>query len=413
MITQFGTFSTRLIEATGQQQGPISPPLVNSAAFGYGDPETAEGIFDGSVKQPLYARMGNPTTAQLESALAVMDGGVGAVATASGMGAATMVAMALMQSGDEVISVGGLFGGTYALFSQTLVRFGITTHYFDTDDFDGIRNAIGEHTKLIFCESVGNPNMRLSDIETLAQIATEYGIALAVDNTATPLSLQPLARGADIVLYSTTKLITGNASALGGAAVFRAIGAEDDKFRTPHYAFMHRFIEKMGKGALIGVAKKRGMRDLGMSPSAFNSYLTLLGLQTLPLRMERITQSAEKIARALAEAGADVNHPALSGHPHHARLQTQYNGGCGPFFTVDLKTQAAAYDFLRRLKRFTLTANIGDVRSLTLHMGSTIYSDFNDEEKAMLGITPGLVRLSIGLENPEDLIRDLLDSLEV
>lgn len=409
-MNRFEAFTTQFVQGTGAKEGAISPEIVNSAAFAYGSPETAEGIFDGSVKIPLYARVGNPTSGKLEALLAQMEGGVGALATSSGMAATTLAVMSLLQSGDEIISIGGLFGGTYSFFNETLTRFGMTTRFFDVDDLDAAAEAITDQTKLIYLESVGNPNMRLPDIKAVAAMASKAGIALMVDNTVTPMSVQPLKLGADIVVYSTTKLIAGNASALGGAAVFRAINEGEDKFKTARYASIHKFIDKMGKTALIAVGKKRAMRDFGMSPSAFNSYLTILGLETLPLRFERITKTIEHIVPALHREGIRVNHPSLQHHPHHGLYQTLFSSGTGPLITIDMGTKAAAYDFLRRTNLATITANIGDSRTLALHMASTIYSDFDEKEREFLGITPGLIRISVGLEHADDILEDFLQA---
>ena len=409
-MNRFEAFATSFVQGTGAKEGAISPAITNSAAFAYGDPETAEGIFDGSIKKPLYARVGNPTSGRLEGLLAQMDGGAGAIATGSGMAAITLAVMSLLESGDEVISIGGLFGGTYSFFEQTLRRFGIKSAFFDVDALEEVEAVITPKTKLIYLESVGNPNMRLPDIEAVAAIADAHGIALMVDNTVTPMSVLPLQLGADIVVYSTTKLIAGNASALGGAAVFRAIHEGEDKFKASRYAPIHTFIDKLGATALIAVAKKRAMRDFGMSPSAFNSYLTMLGLETLPLRMDRIVESTEKVVHALKEAGLNVNHPALRDHPHHYRYETQFKNGTGPLFTIDMQSQEAAYAFLRNAKLPTITANIGDSRTLALHMRSTIYSDFGESERAFLGITPGLIRVSVGLESAQDIIDDFIQA---
>lgn len=409
-MNRFEAFTTQFVQGAGSKEGAVSPTIANSAAFAYGDPETAEGIFDGSVKKPLYARVGNPTSGKLEGLLAEMEGGIGAIATSSGMAATALAVMSLLESGDEIISIGGLFGGTYSFFNETLTRFGIKTVFFDVDDLDKVGAAVTERTKLIFLESVGNPNMRLPDIEAVAAIADSHGIALMVDNTVTPMSIQPLKLGADIVVYSTTKLIAGNASALGGAVVYRAVGEGDDKFKTARYASIGKFIAKMGKMALIAVGKKRALRDFGMSPSAFNSYLTILGLETLPLRFDRVTSSVEKIVPALRQAGLNVNHPILTGHPHHARYKTLFSNGAGPLFTIDMGSREAAFAFLTRTKLVTITANIGDSRTLALHMASTIYSDFSEREQAFLGITPGLIRVSVGLENPDDLIEDFIQA---
>ena len=410
MINQFEEFSTKFVQNIGDKEGAVSPTIVNSASFAYKTPEIAEGIFDGSIKKPLYSRMGNPTTTKLENILAQMDGGVGAVATSSGMAATTLATMSLLESGDEIISIGGLFGGTYALFSETISRFGIKTHFFDVDDLEKIQNSINENTKIIFLESVGNPNMRLPDIEQIAIIANKYSVALMIDNTITPLSVSPLKLGADIVIYSTTKIISGNSSALGGCAVFRAINDKEDKFKTPRYKFLSNLIKKMGKMALIANAKKRAMRDFGMSASANSSYLTMLGLETLPIRMDRIVKSVEIITKELSENGLNINHPSLKSHPHHQRYLNQFKNGCGTLLTIDMGTKEKAFKFLNKTKLATITANIGDSRTLALHMASTIYRDFDDKTKTFLGINDGLIRVSIGLENPTDIIRDFLEA---
>lgn len=412
-MNRFEEFSTRIVQQVGKKEGPISPVMVNSASFGYGTSETGEGIFEGSVKKPLYARVGNPTSAQLEQILASMDGGIGAVAASTGMGAIAMATLSLLKSGDEIISIGGLFGGTYSYFSETLTRFGITTHFFDVDEFASIEEAINTATKIIFLESVGNPNMRLPDISKIVEIANRYGIVLMVDNTCTPLSIAPLALGADIVVYSTTKIITGNASALGGAVIYRAIAEGEDKFKEERYRDLHPFIRKMGSMALIGVAKKRALRDFGMSANGFGSYMTMLGLETLPLRLDRIVTSIETIAKTLYEKGFDVNHPSLPHHPHHERYLNQFSNGCGTILTIDMGTKERAFEFLNRSKLITITANIGDSRTLGLHMASTIYRDFDDETKAFLGITAGLIRISIGLESAEAIIDDFVSAAKI
>ncbi|WP_294870938.1 aminotransferase class I/II-fold pyridoxal phosphate-dependent enzyme [Sulfuricurvum sp. RIFCSPLOWO2_12_FULL_43_24] len=413
MMNRFEEFTTRIVQQVGKKEGPVSPVMVNSASFGYGNSETGEGIFEGSVKKPLYARVGNPTSAQLEQILASMDGGIGAVAASSGMGATAMATLSLLRAGDEIISIGGLFGGTYSYFSETLTRFGITPHFFDVDELGAIEEAINTATKILFLESVGNPNMRLPDIAKIAEIANRNGVVLMVDNTITPLSVAPIALGADIVVYSTTKIITGNASALGGAVIFRAISEGEDKFKGDRYRDIHPFINKMGAMALVANAKKRALRDFGMSANGFGSYLTLLGLETLPLRMDRIITTVETVARGLQERGFNVNHPCLAHHPHHERYLSQFPNGCGTLLTIDMGTKERAFDFLNHSKLITITANIGDSRTLGLHMASTIYRDFDEATREFLGITAGLIRISIGLESAEAIIDDFVNSAKI
>ena len=252
--------------------------------------------------------------------------------------------------------------------------------------------------------------MRLPDIKKIAAIANDAGVVLMVDNTTTPHSIKPLEMGADIVVYSTTKIITGNASALGGCAIFRSIGEGEDKFKSSRYPFLQKFIEKAGAMALIPNAKKRALRDFGMSANAHASYQTMLGLETLPLRFSRVTQSIELIVKELAKQDICVNHPSLQEHPHHHLYTSDFKDGTGTLFTIDMGTKEKAYSFLNKTKLATITANIGDSRTLALHMASTIYSDFDQETRKFLGITDGLIRVSVGLENPQDIIDDFLNA---
>jgi O-acetylhomoserine (thiol)-lyase len=389
----------------------ISTPIVSSAAFAYKNSEEAQNIFCGFSPKPLYSRMGNPTSMELEKKLANHDGGVGAVCTSSGMGAISMVVTSLIKNSDEIISIGGLFGGNYAFFSETLPRFGVKTHFLTMDQIDTLEEYINDNTKIIFCESVGNPNLRLSPIEKIASYASKHNIAFLVDNTTTPY-LKPIEKGADVVLYSTTKIISGNSSALGGAAIFRSIKNDNEKFRSNRYEFLQKFIEKLDTKALIGCAKKRALRDFGMSANAHASYQTLLGLETLNLRNEKVKSSCEYLAKNLFNSGINVNHPSLSDHVDNDLYKSDYKDGSGSILTIDMKTKEKAFIFLDNLKNVILTANIGDSRTLALHMGSTIYRDFTDTEKAFLGITDGLIRFSIGLEDPKEILDDIMNAIE-
>ena len=389
----------------------ISTPITSSAAFFYENSQEAEDIFSGNVAQPLYSRMGNPTSSELEQKLSLMENGIGAVATSSGMGAITMVLMSLCSSDDEIVAIGGLFGGTYALMTQTLPRFGIKTKFLSVDDLDIIESSITTKTKVIFCESVGNPSLRLPDLEAIGKIATKHNIAFIVDNTVTPVIVKPFEYEADIVIYSTTKIISGNSSALGGIAIFKEV-KDHDKFNTSRYEFLTPFINKLKGKALIGCAKKRSLRDFGMSANPHSSYQTLLGLETLELRNNRINTSCEIVAKVLKSESVNVNHPSLEGNIDKELYDKNFSDGTGSMITVDMGTQEKAFKFLDNSKLLTITANIGDSRTLGLHMGSTIYQDFTTKEKEFLGITDGLIRLSIGLEKPQDIIDDLLSCFE-
>ncbi|BBG66494.1 O-acetylhomoserine sulfhydrylase / O-succinylhomoserine sulfhydrylase [Hydrogenimonas sp.] len=402
-------FNTLLPHLTANREGPIASQITPSAAFGYASAQEAEAIFAGEAPKPVYARMGNPTGGKLEQALAKMEGGAGAVVTSSGMGAIAMVLTAFLQSGDRVLCVGGFFGGTFAMMRETMPRFGIEADFCDVDDFEKMEKSLEEGVKMVFAESVGNPNLRLPDIRRMAILCDRYGALFVVDNTLTPLIVQPLKMGADIVVYSTTKIVSGHSAALGGAAVFRALKSEEEKLTGERFFSIHPILKK-GKGALMMVLKKRAMRDFGMSANAFASFLTMVGLETLALRTERVNASVEKLARQLHDEGVNVRHPSLQNHEHNLRYEALFEDGCGPILTIDCGSKERAFIFLNESKTVTLTANIGDNRTLALHMASTIYRDFTEEERRMMGVTPGLIRVSVGLETPRVLAEDMLSA---
>jgi len=408
-MIDFEHFHTLLPQSVGSKSGAVAPIITPSAAFGYEDAEQAEGIFSGNVAKPLYARMGNPTNTQLESTLSKIEDAEGAIVTSSGMGAISMVLTAYLKSGDEVLCIGGFFGGTYALMTETMPRFGISADFCDVDDFEIIEQKLQNGVSMVLVESIGNPNLKLPDIEKITTLCNQHNTLLLVDNTATPLLLQPLKMGADILIYSTTKNISGHSASLGGIALFRAVKKED-KLKTDRYKHLHKIVDKAGSKAMIAISKKRALRDFGMTANAFGSFLTMLGLETLSLRIERVSKSSEIIAKALDEKleNISVRHPSLNTHEHHARYKESFPSGSGSLMTLDAGTKENAFKFLNHTKLITQTANIGDNRTLALHMKSTIYSDFKDDDLKVLGITDGLIRVSIGLENPQDIINDFI-----
>ncbi|MBU1668661.1 aminotransferase class I/II-fold pyridoxal phosphate-dependent enzyme [bacterium] len=413
-MKDYNYFTTLLVQNVGSKTRAIAPPITSSAAFGYENAQEAEGIFMGEINNPLYARMGNPTTAKLESIVAKMEGGLGAIATASGMGALAMVMTAFLNAKDEVLCIGGFFGGTYTLVNETMRRFGIESSFCEVDDFSHIERKLQEGIKLVVVESVGNPSLRLPNLPKIIALCHHYETLLIVDNTVTPLTIRPLEMGADIVIHSTTKAMSGHSAALGGMAVFRAV-KEKDKLHHKKYKDLHPILNKMGKKAMIPICKKRAMRDMGMSANAFGSFLTMLGLETLALRIERVNRSVPIIARALEKnlpTPIKVSHPSLANHYDHERYCAAYDKGCGPILTLDCGSKAAAFKLLNHLKLVTQTANIGDNRTLALHMASTIYRDFDQETQKFLGVSDGLIRISVGLEDPEMIIKDFLEAAE-
>ncbi len=410
----FEDFNTLLVQSIGNKIGATAPTITPSASFGYKDAKQAEDIFCGAQNLPLYARVGNPTNSKLESVITKMENGFGAIATSSGMGAISMVLNAILNTNDELLCIGGFFGGTYTLVNQTLKRFGIKNSFCKIDNFLHIENKLKSNIKIVLLESVGNPSLRLPDIEKIANLCKKYETLLIIDNTTTPLLVQPLNLGADIVIHSSTKNMSGHSAALGGVAIFREVNNQDDKLLNPKYRDLHPLIEKAGKKSLITICKKRSLRDIGMSANAFGSFLTLLGLETLALRVERVNKNVAKIAEELNSnmpKNITINHPSLSKSIDFENYNRFFKSGCGPIFTIDAQTQQRAFKLLDNLKLATQTANIGDNRTLALHMKSTIYRDFNDKSREFLGITDGLIRVSVGLENPQDIINDFLQAI--
>jgi O-acetylhomoserine (thiol)-lyase len=411
--TDFDYFNTLLVHSVGASTGPIAPSIAPSAAFGYENAEEAEGIFGAQVNKPLYARVGNPTNGKLEGIVAKMEGGFGAIATSSGMGAISMVCTAFLSAGDELLCIGGFFGGTYSLVNETLARFGVTNSFCEVDDFAHIEATLKRGVKMVIFESVGNPSLTLPDVQRIIDLCNKYETVVMIDNTATPLLLRPLTMGADIVVHSSTKNMSGHSAALGGIAVFRAVKEEGDKLLNEKYKDLHKIVKKMGKKAFIPICKKRAIRDMGMTANAFGSFMTMIGLETLSLRVERVNKSVAKIAAILDEELPEcvrVNHPSLPSSPDNARYLSDFPDGCGPLLSLECGTKEKAFALLNKLNTVILTANIGDNRTLALHMQSTIYSDFNDEARKFLGVDEGLIRVSIGLEDPETIAEDFLQA---
>lgn len=410
-MKNFEEFNTFLVQNIGSKTRAIAPTITSSAAFGYEDAQEAEGIFAGSVQNPLYARMGNPTNTKLENIMAELEGGCSAIATSSGMGAISMVLTAFLESGDEVLCIGGFFGGTYTLVNETLARFGVKGTFFDVDEMAEIEAKLASGVKVLVVESVGNPNLKLPDLQAIITLCNRYNTLVIVDNTVTPLIIQPLKMGADIVIYSTTKIISGHSAALGGVAVLREV-KEEDKLHDDKYRSIHPILAKAKKKALFAICKKRAMRDFGMSANAFGSFVTMLGLETLALRTQRINENVQLLARLLNDSLIDivVRHPSLENHEHHDRFKNDYKDGCGSILTLDCGSKGKAFSLLNKTKLLTQTANIGDNRTLALHMRSTIYRDFTVDQCQFLGITDGLIRVSVGLESPQIIAEDFIQA---
>ena len=411
-MKDYNYFNTLLVQNVGSKVRAIAPTIASSAAFGYESAEEAEGIFKGEVANPLYARVGNPTTAKLEGIVSKMEGGLGAIATASGMGALAMVMTAYLKSDDEVLCIGGFFGGTYTLVNETMKRFGVKSSFCGIENFKQIEDTLQRGIHMVIIETVGNPSLELPDLPRIIELCNKYETLLVVDNTVTPLTIRPLEMGADIVIHSTTKAMSGHSAALGGIAVFRAI-KDNDKLHNKKYMHLHPIVNKMKKKAMIAISKKRAMRDMGMSANAHGSFLTMLGLETLALRIHRVNDSLPKLVQILDKQlpkHIKVSHPSLKSNKYHEMYKSNFNEACGPIITLECGDKETAFKLLNNLKVVTQTANIGDNRTLALHMSSTIYRDFDKVTQEYLAITDGLIRVSVGLEDPKTIAEDFLQA---
>lgn len=398
-------------------------PIYATTSYVFKDSATAAGRFALSTPGNIYTRLMNPTSTVFEQRIAALEGGVAALAVATGSAAIDYAVRNIATNGDHVVSAATVYGGTYNLFANTLPESGITTTFVDARDPQNFENAIQPNTKLLYCESLGNPNSDIADIEAIAAIAHKHGIPLIVDSTfATPFLFRPLEHGADVVVHSATKFIGGHGTVMGGVIVDggKFDWTQNDKFPgiskpNPSYHGLV-FADACGAAAYVTKIRATILRDQGATISPFNSFLLLQGLETLSLRVERHVQNALKVVDFLSKHPqvAKVNHPALPTHPDHALYEKYYSThGGGSIFTFELAgTPEQAQKFTESLELFSLLANVADVKSLVIHPASTTHSQLSTEELESCGITPRTIRLSIGIENIDDLIADLEQGFE-
>lgn len=419
-------FETLQLHA-GQEQpdaatGARAVPIYQSASFVFQNSADAAARF--SLEQPgeIYTRLGNPTQNVFEQRMAALEGGVAAVAVASGAAAITYALLNLTRQGDHIVAARTIYGGSYNLLAHTLPTYGVTATFVDPSDVQNFEAAITPATRAIFLETMGNPNSNLIPLEEVAAIAHRHGIPLVVDNTfGTPCLIRPIEHGADIVVHSATKFIGGHGTSLGGVIVdggtfdWQASG-KFPQFTEPDTSYHGlRFCEAAGAAAFAVRIRTTLLRDTGAALSPFNSFLLLQGLETLSLRVERHVQNALRVVDFLQAHPKvrSVNHPSLPAHPDHALYTRYFPQGAGSIFTIELEGgQAEAHRFIDRLKLFSLLANVADAKSLVIHPASTTHSQLTPEECAQQGITPGTVRLSIGLEHIDDLLDDLRQALD-
>ena len=405
--------------------GARAVPIHLSTSFVFDSSDHAAQLFNMERAGHVYSRISNPTNAVLEQRVAALEGGIGAIATASGQAALHLAIVTLMGAGGHIVASSALYGGSQNLLHYTLRRFGIETSFVRPGDLDGWRAAIRPNTRLLLGETLGNPGLEVLDIPAVAQIAHAAGVPLLVDSTfTTPYLLKPLEHGADLVYHSATKFLSGHGTVIGGVLVDGGSFDWDRSGRFPElttpYEGFHGmvFAEESTVGAFLLRARREGLRDFGAALSPHSAWLILQGIETLPLRMERHIANTEQVVRFLAEHPfvARVGHPLLASHPSHAlaeRLLRHGARGAGSVFSFDIKgSRAQGKAFIDTLKLFSHLANVGDCRSLVIHPASTTHFRMNDEALAAAGIGPGTIRLSIGLEDPRDLIDDLKRALK-
>jgi O-acetylhomoserine (thiol)-lyase len=397
--------------------GSRAVPIYQTASFVFPDTETAAALFNMEQPGHVYSRLSNPTVSVFEERMASLEDGAGAIATASGQAALHLAVVTLMGQGGHVVSSASLYGGSHNLFAYTLPRFGISTTFVPSRDIDAWRRAIRPETRMLFGETVGNPSVDVLDIPALAAIAEEQKIPLVVDATVTTPALgRPLEMGAHLVMHSATKFLSGHGVVIGGVLIdggrFDWIASGKFPTLTEPYEGFHGmvFAEESTSSAFLLRARREGLRDFGACMAPMTAFQILQGLETLPVRMERHIRNTAQVVEFLSRqpAVAHVNHPGVESHPDAGLSKRLYPAGCSAILSFELKGgRHAGRKFIERLTLFSHLANIGDAKSLVIHPASTTHFRMDDAALAAAGITPGTVRLSIGLEHVDDLLEDL------
>ena len=421
---RFLRFDTLSLHA-GQHPDPVfgarAVPIYQTTSFVFRDVDHAASLFNLERAGHIYSRISNPTVAVLEERVAALEGGVAAICTASGQAALHLAVATLMGQGGHIVSSAAVYGGSHNLFAHTLPRFGISTSFVPPRDLDAFRAAIRPETRLVFAETLGNPGLEVLDVAAVAQVAHEAGVPLMIDNTfATPALFRPIEHGADIVMHSATKWLGGHGVAIGGVLVdsgrFDWERSAGFPTLTEPYAGYHGldFAEEFGPAAFAMRARAEGLRDFGAAMSPTNAFHILQGVETLPIRMQRHVENARRIVEFLAAAPevAWVNHPGLASHPDHALAARLMPRGCGSMVSFGIRGgRAAGKRFIEALNVFSHLANVGDAKSLVIHPASTTHQQMDAASLAAAGVGEEMIRVSVGLEDPADLVDDLSQAL--
>ncbi len=418
----FDTLALHAGAAPDPATGARAVPIVLSTSFVFDSSEHAASLFNMERPGHVYSRISNPTNAVLEERVAALEGGSGSIATASGQAALHLAICTIAGAGSHIVASSALYGGSHNLLHYTLARFGITTTFVKPGDIDAWRAAIRPNTRLLFGGTLGNPGLDVLDIPTVSAIAHEAGLPLLVDSTfTTPWLMKPFEHGADLLFHSATKFLSGHGTVVGGVLVDSGRFDWEASGRFPEltepYAGFHGmvFSEESSVGAFLLRARREGLRDFGACMSPHTAWLILQGIETLPLRMARHVENTRKVVAFLAghKMVARVGYPELDGHPSQALAKRLLPRGCGSVFSFDLQgSREQGKAFIEALKIFSHLANVGDCRSLVIHPASTTHFRMDDAALAAAGITAGTIRLSIGLEDPDDLLEDLKRALK-
>ena len=418
-------FETLQLHVGQEQADPATDsravPIYQTTSYVFRNSQHAADRFGLADAGNIYGRLTNSTQDVFEKRIAALEGGVAALATASGAAAITYTIEALAQAGDHIVAQKTIYGGSYNLLEHTLTQFGVTTTFVDAHDLEEVENAIQPNTKAVYLETLGNPNSDIPDIDAIAAIAHKHGLPLVIDNTfGTPYLIRPIEHGADIVVHSATKFIGGHGTTLGGIIVdsgkfdWKASG-KFPAFSEPNPSYHGvSFVDAAGPAAFVTYIRAIILRDTGACISPFNAWLLLQGTETLSLRLDRHNENTKKVVEFLTKHPkvAHVNHPSLPDHPDHALYEKYFPNGGASIFTFDIKGgQKEAFEFIDHLKIFSLLANVADVKSLVIHPATTTHAQLSPEELEDVGIHENTIRLSIGTEHSDDIIADLDQAL--
>lgn len=419
--TENWSFETKQLHIGQETADPVTDsravPIYQTTSYVFHDSQHAADRFGLADAGNIYGRLTNSTQDVFEKRIAALEGGVAALATASGAAAITYTIQALAQAGDHIVAQKTIYGGSYNLLEHTLSHFGVSTTFVDAHNLEAVEGAIQENTRAIYLETLGNPNSDIPDIDAIAEIAHKHGLPLVIDNTfGTPYLIRPIEHGADIVVHSATKFIGGHGTTLGGIIVdsgkfdWKASG-KYPAIADPNPSYHGvSFVEAAGPAAFVTYIRAILLRDMGATISPFNAFLLLQGTETLSLRIDRHVENTKKVVEYLSKHPLveHVNHPSLPNHPDHALYEKYFPNGGASIFTFEIKGgQAEAHKFIDNLQLFSLLANVADVKSLVIHPATTTHSQLTDEELADQGIKQNTIRLSIGTEHIDDIIEDL------